>query len=221
MYQLSEKFAAVSLSASFPNIVGNHEVTAEFFGAFRLEGDSYNRFYGTLALNGSILSSLFYNVSGTLGYKNYSEGDISDLGFLLQGSATYYPEFKNSSAGLSAIYACKRFTGFTSQTAVNAQTELQYNGLLKAGAFGSIKPIEKLLVSASADAVCVYEELANNAENASGDFGFRGLQFEFSANWMPLSDVSFGFSLTQFLDTDKTGGDMSKTTFDIKASISF
>lgn len=221
IYQLAEKFAVASLSLSLPNIIGNNTISAEGLGAFRLEGDGYTRVYGTVAANGPILPDLFYRVAGTVGYKNYSKADISDVGWLAQGNATYYPDYKNASVGLGATFACKKFVGFTSQTAVKAQTELQYNGLLKAGASGSIKPLDNLLVSAAADAVCCYGTPAAGAANASGDFGFRGVQLEAGATYQLFSDVNFGASLTQFLDTNKDGGDWSKTTLELKATMTF
>ncbi len=154
IYQLAEKFAVASISASFPNVIGNNTISAEALGTFRLEGDNYTRVYGTLAANGPILDNLFYRVAGTVGYKKYDgTNDVSTPGYLIQANATYYPDYKNASAGLSGTFACKNFTGFTSQTAVPAQTELQYNGLLKAGVFGSIKPLNNLLVSANADGI--------------------------------------------------------------------
>lgn len=220
LYKLSERFAFASVSASFPNIIGNHSVSAEALGAFRLKGDNYTRVYGTVAANGPIVSSVFYKAAATVSYKKYGAGDISDVGYLLQGNATYYPDFKSASLGLGGTFACKKFTGFSSQTAVSGQAELQYNGVLKAGAFGTIKPVNNLLVAGSADAVCFYDTpVESGAGNSSGDFGFRGIQFGANAVFQLFSDVSFGASFTQYLDIDKATSDLSKTTFELKATI--
>lgn len=219
IYDLAEKFAAAGLGLTLPNIAFNQTVSLEAFGAFRLEGDSYNRLYGTLALSGPLVTNLYYGASTTFGYtKGDAEGIKDELdgkfGNLSRASVTYFGDFKDMSVGAEATFASKNFVGFTSQTAVNSQSGKQYNELLKAGLFGSIKPIENILASLSADSVFDFDRGSD-----SDEFGFAGVQMEASLAMQVFTDLNARLSAIQYIDKDES--DNNKTTLEFKVILTF
>ena len=219
LYDRAEAYAVGSLSVSFNNIFANQTLALEGFGTFRTKGESFNRFYGTVGMNGPLVAKLFYNISTTFGYTNYG-GDEDALGFetglgnLTKANLTYFTSVKDATFGLSGAFASKKFYGFTSNTAVMAQREEQYQGVLVAGPFASIKPVNVLLLSASADFVC------DNLRGDEGDsFGFAGIQIGGGIACQAFSDLSFNFSATQFIDKDDS--ENNKTTLTLKAVLTF
>ena len=220
LYVLANKYLVGTLTVSLPNLFASQTISAEGFIAQSLESKKFNRYYGTLALNGPLVPKVFYNLSSTFAFSKADEQDM-ETSNLSQASIVVYPGFKSMSIALDGLYASgeqgsfKKFEGFTSGTAVNSTTEAEYKELTKAGLAASIKPIPNLLVYTNGDLVF----------DACESIKYAGLQYSLGLNWQVLSDFSVGVSFGQYIakddaDTIKHIGD-TKTQIKINAAIAF
>jgi len=212
-YDFAEKYVIGSLSLSLPNIFLNQSINIEGLGTFRVAEKKYNRFYGTVAVSGPIISEMFYTLSSSIGYAKYDKAD-EKIGVLSQLSCTYFSSFKDSAIGVSSTFASKDFIGFSSQTAVNSQSGGEYNGILKAGLFYSIKPISNILISLSSDGIFDFKNGNNNDK-----FGYTGFQMQGNAGFQIFSDLNLNLSAIQYIDKDDSSE--NKTTLELKAVITF
>ena len=219
-YTLANKYAVAGITFALPHVFASQTVALEGFGAFSLEDTTYNRFYGTLAFNGPIVSPVFYAFSSTLGFAKYDDNDMVK-GNLTKASISAYPAFKSMSVSLNGVYASgkqgsfEEFQGFTSDTAVNSLSEPEYSGILRGGLSATIKPIPNLVVSASGDIVLDAAAGDNNDEIKT-----EGFQYSLGANWQVVSDISLGLSFGQFIGTSDYEDD-NKTVLKITAAIAF
>lgn len=220
VYVMANKFAVGALTLSLPYFAANQTLSIEGFGALSLESTKFNRFYGTVALNGPLFTPVFYNISSTLGFAKYDEEDMVK-GNLTKGAISVYPDFKSMSFSLNGLYASGKqgsfeaFQGFTSNTAVNSLKEDEYSGIALAGISASIKPVENFLFFAGAD--IVFDTLAGEEQKS---IERSGLQYSAGFNWQVVSDVSLGANLSQFIGKDDYA-DYNRTQFRITAAIAF
>ncbi len=220
VYVMANKFAVGALTLSLPYFAANQTLSIEGFGALSLESTKFNRFYGTVALNGPLFTPVFYNISSTMGFAKYDEEDMVK-GNLTKGSISVYPDFKSMSFSLNGLYASGKqgsfeaFQGFTSNTAVNSLKEDEYSGIALAGISASIKPVENFLFFAGAD--IVFDTLAGEEQKS---IERSGLQYSAGFNWQVVSDVSLGANLSQFIGKDDYA-DYNRTQFRITAAIAF
>lgn len=223
VYVLANKYVVGGLTVSLPHITASQTVSLEGFGAFSLESTTYNRFYGTVSLDGPIVSPVFYTISSTLGFAKYDDEDMVK-GNLTKVSISAYPDFKSMSVSLNGVYASgtqgpfEAFQGFTSSTAVNSLLEPEYSAVTKLGLSATIKPIPTLLVSAGGDIIF---------DAGAGDDGDEikqaGFQYSLGANWQVVSDVSLGVSFGQYIGKDDYADTIgeNKTQLKISAAIAF
>ena len=223
VYVLANKYAVAGLTFSLPHFAASQTVSLEGFAALSLESTKYNRFYGTFALNGPIVSPVFYNISSTMGFAKYDEGDM-EKGNLSKISISVYPDFKSMSLSLSGTYASgnqgsfKPFQGFTSSTSVNSLLEPEYSGVLKAGLSATIKPVSNFLLSAGGDVI--FTALGGDESDKIEQAGF---QYSAGFNWQIVSDVSLSTAFTQYIgkeDYENIIG-ANKTQLKISAAIAF
>lgn len=220
VYVMANKFAVGALTLSLPYFAANQTLSIEGFGALSLESTKFNRFYGTVALNGPLFTPVFYNISSTMGFAKYDEEDMVK-GNLTKGAISVYPDFKSMSFSLNGLYASGKqgsfeaFQGFTSNTAVNSLKEDEYSGIALAGISASIKPVENFLFFAGAD--IVLDTLAGEEQKS---IERSGLQYSAGFNWQVVSDVSLGANLSQFIGKDDYA-DYNRTQFRITAAIAF
>ncbi len=220
VYVMANKFAVGALTLSLPYFAANQTLSIEGFGALSLESTKFNRFYGTVALNGPLFTPVFYNISSTMGFAKYDEEDMVK-GNLTKGAISVYPDFKSMSFSLNGLYASGKqgsfeaFQGFTSNTAVNSLKEDEYSGIALAGISASIKPVENFLFFAGAD--IVFDTLAGEEQK---NIERSGLQYSAGFNWQVVSDVSLGANLSQFIGKDDYA-DYNRTQFRITAAIAF
>lgn len=223
VYVVANKFMVGGLTVSLPYIFASQTISMEGFGALSLESKKLNRFYGTLALNGPIVSPVFYSFSSTIGFFKYEKEDMIK-GNLTRASVSVYPDFKSMSVSLNALYASgkqgpfKAFQGFTKGTAVNSLLEPGYSALLTTGLSATIKPISNLLLYASGDVV--FDAQAGAEKN---DIKQAGFQYAAGFNYQVLSDVSLGANFTQYIgkeEYDRTIG-AKKTQLRISAAVAF
>ncbi len=220
LYVLANKYLVGALTVSLPNLVASQTITAEGFAAQSLESTKINRYYGTLALNGPLVSKVFYNLSSTFAFSKDDDKDM-ETSNLSQGSIVVYPGFKSMSVSLNGLYASgeqgsfKGFRGFTSGTAVNSTKEAEYKALTKAGLAASIKPLPNLLFYTNGDLVF----------DARESLKYAGTQYAVGFNWQVLSDFSLGASFGQYIAKDSADtinhiGD-TRTQIKINAAIAF
>ncbi len=220
VYVMANKFAVGALTLSLPYFAANQTLSIEGFGALSLESTKFNRFYGTVALNGPLFTPVFYNISSTMGFAKYDEEDMVK-GNLTKGAISVYPDFKSMSFSLNGLYASGKqgsfeaFQGFTSNTAVNSLKEDEYSGIALAGISASIKPVENFLFFAGADVV--FDTLAGEEQKS---IERSGLQYSAGFNWQVVSDVSLGANLSQFIGKDDYA-DYNRTQFRITAALAF
>ena len=215
LYVLANKYAVGALTFSLPHIVLGQTISLEGIGAFSLESEAKeNRFYGTLALNGPIVSPVFYNVSSTLSFDKVDGKDMQK-GNLSKASISIYPAYKSMSISINGVYASgeqgsfSSFKGFTSRTAVNDLAQREYTAIAKAGLGASIKPVSNLLLKANGDVVL----------DAKKDIEMAGFVYSAGIDWQVVSDVSAGVSFGQYIG--KENSDNNKTELKITAAIAF
>ncbi|WP_407425055.1 hypothetical protein [Treponema sp.] len=216
LYVLADKYAVAGLVFDLPNLIAAHGLSLEGLASVSLDSETadYNRFYGTVLLSGPIVSSVFYDLSSTLGFSKYDDGDMEKSN-LSKIAVTAYPSFKSMSVSLNGVYASGKqgsfefFKGFTSNSAVNSLAEPEYSALAKAGLSATIKPVSNVLAALSADMVF----------DAAKEIEYQGFQYSANANWQIVSDVSAGLSFGQYFDNDDSGN--NKTQLKINASIAF
>lgn len=218
LYVLANKYVVGGATFSLPHIFASQTIAVEGLAALSLESTKLNRFYATAALNGPIVSPVFYKLTSTFGFSKYDDADMETAN-LTQASIIAYPAFKSMSVSLNGLYASgeqgsfKAFKGFTSGTSVNSLKEPEYTAVTKAGLAATIKPLSNLLLLANGDLVF----------DAAKDIKYAGFQYSIGANWQAVSDVSFGINFGQFFGKedyeDTIGG--NKTQLKINAAIAF
>ncbi len=214
-YDLASSYAIGGLSLSFPYLLCNQTIGLEgyaFIGTNGKNSDNtdYNRYYGTLILNGPITKDLFYLATSTLGTE-----DAPDLNNLSQLYLTYFLNFYDATLEAHSIYASgengslKPFKGFTSNTATYSSLEPEYTGLLKSGISVSIKPTQKLLLSGGSDIIfiCPKDKTEYHGTQAYGNLLYQ-----------IFTDVKVSGFIAHFWGKDPTPDAIQAT---LKATISF
>lgn len=212
-YYLASPFIIGQASVYFPYLFFNQSLGVEGLTAIGTKGPNgdnadYNRFYGTLSLNGSVGKNKFYVLSTTFGAE-VIDGDFDKLSNLSQLSFTYYmPEFYDSQVTATALYASGKqgpfaaFTGLSSMEATYSAFAPEYSGLLKAGLCGTMKPMSNLLASLGTDIVfsCPKE-----------DFEYAGVQFYGTVVYQLYTDMQLGLMAHQYVGDDKNENETSLT----------
>ena len=205
IYQFNSPYILTGLSFSLPYLFANQTIGLEAFAAFGLPGITGsnwgdNRVYITALMNGPIVQNLYYALTTTFGIY---EGKASNLS---KFSLTYYPPALDSSLSAELLYASGNngflapFTGFTSQSAYLAYGgAAEYTGILKAGASGTIRPLDKLFLSLGADAVFA---CLNN-------FSFSGFQWYTQMQFQLYTDLKLGLNAYQFISPDTSKNNLS------------
>ena len=160
-------------------------------GSFRFAEKSYNRFYGTVSISGSIYQGLMYDVSASAGVKSYDGEDVVVSPFV-KGKLSYY--FSKWAVNVNAVFAGKDFTGITSLKAYNSALEPEYTDFIKAGISASVKPFDILLLSAGCDSVF----------DGTKNYGFKGIQYNVDATLQIASDVMIGAGWVHYIDMNVT-----------------
>ena len=214
-YDLAQKYFVTAATFSLPRLAKTQNLSAQFLGAFKVDGTSYNRMYVTASIGGPLYKTLFYNASATLGLQSFDGGSI-DASNLSRLNFTWYLPFKSLALNLGALYASgsngplEGFWGFTKINAYNSLYEPQHSGLFKASFLASAKPIETVLVYAGCDII---------VDAATSSASYKGFQYSVGADWQAFSDVKVGVGLLQYIDSDNS--DEDKVQISLNAMISF
>lgn len=212
IYRLSAKYVPAGLSFSFPSLFANQTLSVQGWAFFDLNNDNYNRYYGTLSLNGYILKNLFYALNSSFGTVNFET--ISNLSVLtLTGYFT-----RTFSMNLSGTYASGNqgklaaFAGFTSMTATLAFDEPQYSSMMKFD-LSATKIFGKSAYLKGGTAA-VFDM------NESG-CTFNGIQLNVSTMYNLFTDLQIGASFGQYFDLKNDDASNNKTQIALKAVVVF
>ena len=213
VYQLAQKYLVFSAGASVPNLFSTQTLSGQFLGAFKLEGNSFNRLYATFDMTGPIYRTIYYNASTTIGLQNYDGGSM-EVTNLTRAEVKWYAPIMDLAVSGGLIYASgggdgdNAFTGFTKINCCFAMNEPQYTSLVKVYAGATIKPIKKLLAKAGAAL------LFNTARGR-----YQGFDYSLGADWQIKSDAAVGASFQHFVDGDDSAN--SKVQFSLNAYLTF
>ena len=218
IYVLANKYFVGALTFTLPHFLASQTFSLEGLTALSLESNKYNRYYATAALNGPIVSPVFYALSSTFAFATYDGSDVVKSN-LSKASVLIYPNFKSMSLSLNGLYASGKqgsfeaFRGFTSGTAVISTEEAEYTALVKTGLSATIKPIQTLLFLAGGDLVFDAEE----------SIKYAGFQYSVGLNWQALSDVSLGINFTHYIGDEDFADTIgsTRTQLKINAAIAF
>lgn len=215
VYELAQKYLLAAATFSLPRLLSKQNLSAQFLGAFKVEGKSYNRLYASLSMNGPVYKTLYYSVASTLQMSSFDGGSM-DLANMTSAKLSWFLPFKDLAVNGGVVYASgsqgpfERFRGFTKMNAYNAMNEPQHSGLVKFSLSASVKPLSVLLFYGGADVIL-------NAATSSTKY--KGFQYSLGANWQIFSDVKAGVGFLQYYDNDNS--DLDKTQISINASITF
>lgn len=229
LYDFAEQYAVGGLTVSFPNLFARQTVAAQFIGAFRLEKELFNRMYATISVNGPVVDSLYYNASSTFGFTKFHTNG-TEIANLSKINLDYYFSKFDSCIGANAVYASgdrgflMGFTGITSINPTLSLADIEYSGIFKFGLSSSMKILHNLQLAGACD--MVYDISNGHAERPEGAYEQTGINdsntgFQYTANinWQLLSDILLSANVSQFFA--KNNEDIKKTTFGIRAVISF
>lgn len=213
IYALCENYLEGGLNLTLPALIPGHAIVVEALNAFKFDNSAFNRLYFTVGMNGTIISSMYYDFSTVLEVLSQKNADVLAANLT---TANLYYYFGLGSAAFNFTYASgnngplKPFLGITSQTAVNSnRANTEYTGLIKTGLSGSYKFVDALLVTVSADLIF----------DAVDTFTYAGFQYGLNANYQLFSDLGFGAGLNQYLDGSNP--ENNKINIEVKASVSF
>lgn len=212
IYALAAPYAVAGASFSAPYLFANQTIGVEVYSFFGTSSvtSGYNRFYGTLSMNGPLSSNIFYTMTSTIG----TADSFASVGNLSQFALSFYPEFASSAITLSGMYASGNngplspFIGFTSSSATLAMDSPEYCGLITTGLSYSMKPLNELLLSAGVDGVFACPDSVS----------YSGIQFYGTVLYQACTDVQLSLSAQQYIDTNDA---TNKTSLTVKAVISF
>lgn len=191
VYHLADKYFITAETISFENLFANQNLAAQFTGAFRINEVEDTKLFATLLLNGPIVNNLIYNLDATVEFSKYSKHDMV-VSLLARFILGYY--FDNGSITGNVIFASKDFNAISSYAALDNLNEPEYTGILKPGLSGTFKPLENLMISASADI----------AFDVKKSYELKGFQYKIGVDYQVLSDVYVGIIWNQYFDLNNS-----------------
>ncbi|MBP5403283.1 MAG: hypothetical protein J6Y36_09015 [Treponema sp.] len=206
VYDLQDRYLNAALSAAFYNIIDRQTLSVQAFGSIRFDSVSYNRFYTTLSLSGSLSKSVFYDASTTIGFTSYDGADM-EVSPLVKAKIAYY--FPQSSIGADFVFAGKNFCGITSIVALNSVNEPGYSNLMKLGMFATYKPVSNLVVKGQ----------LGFAFDVLHDCEIKGIESSMSTEYQVASDVFCGLEISNYVDSNNTEFDCSKISLKCRIAL--
>lgn len=168
--------------------------------------------YASISVNGPIVNRLFYLASASTSILTQDKRK-PQTGFFLKGELDYYFEKYDSKLGLKMqLFSGGKmsFKSFTLST-MSKVNFMEPTDLLKISLDGSIKPVKDLFLSTEA-AIMAYA-----ATQPKGRSNFAGFEWDVSANYTILQDISISTDLGMFVG--KNG--KFDAVFKLKGIISF
>lgn len=215
VYDLAQKYIVTSATFALPRLAKSHNLAAQFFGAFKVEGNSYNRMFLTASIDGPIYKTLYYKAFSSFELHAYDGGSM-DFSNMSSAKVTWFLPFKSATLDLGVLYASGNngpFDPFRAVTKIdvsNSLAEPQHSGVIKNSFAASIKPLQSLLVYAGCDLLI---------DASTSSLGYKGFQYRLGADWQIFSDLRAGASFLQYFDNDNS--DFDKVQIALNASITF
>lgn len=213
-YYLASPFMLGQASVYLPYLFFNQSLGFEALAAIGLDGPNgdnsdYNRFYGTVSLDGALAKGLFYSLSSTFELESFDGYDFDDPANLTRLALTYHiPDFHSTQITASAVYASGEngpftfFSGITSEEASYSPLAPEYSSLVKTGLSASIKPLDNMLASLGTDVIFSYLE---------DDLEYSGVQFYGGIVYQWFTDLQVGLQAHQYIGDDSDENETSVT----------
>ena len=212
IYNLAPSFVHMSALFHVPFQSLRHAVDFDLNSFIATENPKTTNNYASISVNGPIVNGLFYLTSVSTSVLTRVKRK-SEIGFFLAGGLDYYFEKYSSKLGLKAQLFSGGKTGFKSFTLSNVSkvTFMESTDLFKISLDGSIKPVKDLFLSTEAAV------MAHAATQPKGRSNFAGFEWDVSANYTILQDISISTDLGMFVG--KNG--KFDAVFKLKGIISF
>ena len=212
IYNLAPSFVHMSALFHVPFQSLRHAIDFDLNSFIATENPKTTNNYASISVNGPIVNGLFYLTSVSTSVLTRVKRKPG-IGFFVSGELDYYFEKYSSKLGLKAQFFSGGKTGFKSFTLSNVSkvTFMEPTDLWKISLDGSIKPVNDLFLSTEA-AVMAYA-----ATQPKGRSNFAGFEWDVSANYTILQDISIITDLGMFMG--KNG--KFDAVFKLKGCISF
>ena len=212
IYNLAPSFVHMSALFHVPFQSLRHAVDFDLNSFIATENPKTTNNYASISVNGPIVNGLFYLTSVSTSVLTRVKRKPG-IGFFLAGELDYYFEKYSSKLGLKAQFFSGGKTGFKSFTLSNVSkvTFMESTDLFKISLDGSIKPVKDLFLSTEAAV------MAHAATQPKGRSNFAGFEWDVSANYTILQDISISTDLGMFVG--KNG--KFDAVFKLKGIISF
>lgn len=203
VYSFGTGFVNAVFTAGFKNLFAQQNLGVQLIANLHFGNQNYNRFYGTVALDGPVFNNLMYSLTGTAEVilDNNNQVKVSPL---VKADLSYY--FPALMLNAHMIFAGNDFSGITSQTAIKSCSEPEYTAMIKTGLNMSYKPLNVLLISAGCDAVF----------DGNKGYEFKGLEYNAAVDYQVVSDVSLGLSWNHYIDFNKSDSSCQNLTAKVK-----
>ena len=212
IYNLAPSFVHMSALFHVPFQSLRHAVDFDLNSFIATENPKTTNNYASISVNGPIVNGLFYLTSVSTSVLTRVKRKPG-IGFFLAGELDYYFEKYSSKLGLKAQFFSGGKMGFKSFTLSNVSkvTFMESTDLFKISLDGSIKPVKDLFLSTEAAV------MAHAATQPKGRSNFAGFEWDVSANYTILQDISISTDLGMFVG--KNG--KFDAVFKLKGIISF
>ena len=212
LYKLAPSFMHMSALFHIPFQSLRHAIDFDLNSFIATGTPKATNNYASISLNGPIVNGLFYLTSVSTSVLTRVKRKPG-IGFFLAGELDYYFEKYSSKLGLKAQFFSGGKTGFKSFTLSNVSkvTFMESTDLFKISLDGSIKPVKDLFLSTEAAV------MAHAATQPKGRSNFAGFEWDVSANYTILQDISISTDLGMFVG--KNG--KFDALFKLKGIISF
>lgn len=212
IYNLAPSFVHMSALFHVPFQSLRHAIDFDLNSFMATENPKTTNNYASISVNGPIVNRLFYLASVSTSILTRDKRK-PQTGFFLKGELDYYFEKYDSKLGLKMqLFSGGKmsFKSFTLST-MSKVNFMEPTDLLKISLDGSIKPVKDLFLSTEA-AIMAYA-----ATQPKGRSNFAGFEWDVSANYTILQDISISTDLGMFVG--KNG--KFDAVFKLKGIISF
>ena len=212
IYNLAPSFIHMSALFHVPFQSLRHAIDFDLNSFMATENPKTTNNYASISVNGPIVNRLFYLASVSTSILTQDKRK-PQTGFFLKGELDYYFEKYDSKLGLKMqLFSGGKmsFKSFTLST-MSKVNFMEPTDLLKISLDGSIKPVKNLFLSTEA-AIMAYA-----ATQPKGRSNFAGFEWDVSANYTILQDISINTDLGMFVG--KNG--KFDAVFKLKGIISF
>ena len=212
IYNLAPSFVHMSALFHVPFQSLRHAIDFDLNSFMATENPKTTNNYASISVNGPIVNRLFYLASASTSILTQDKRK-PQTGFFLKGELDYYFEKYDSKLGLKMqLFSGGKmsFKSFTLST-MSKVNFMEPTDLLKISLDGSIKPVKDLFLSTEA-AIMAYA-----ATQPKGRSNFAGFEWDVSANYTILQDISISTDLGMFVG--KNG--KFDAVFKLKGIISF